>query len=159
MDNFDKMEKWKMFFTTMANGLLPYLELYVKRYPKGGGLASFMSSRRRYQVPVILDNSQHVGSGKPSHAIVNYLMPTQQSVDQAKSLIKQNDNMFEELIKATKSKSKYKTSQSPFKHRGKQTKPVIKKKSTKKSTSKGNKGQKKAKRQTANLTKPQDIFS
>ena len=98
-----------MFFTTMANGLLPYLELYVKRNPKGGGLANFMSSRRRYQVPVILDNSQHVGSGKPSHAIVNYLTPTQQSVDQAKSLIKQNDNMFEELIKATKSKSKYKS--------------------------------------------------
>ena len=101
-------DRWKEFFSAMADGLLPYLHLYVKRNMRGGGLGNFVASRRRYQVPVVVDGSAQLGRGTYSTSGSNSLKlvtPTQQTVEQAKSAMRQEEDIsFRDLTSAIKGK-------------------------------------------------------
>ena len=102
-------DRWKDFFSAMADGLLPYLHLYVKRNMRGGGLGNFVASRRRYQVPVVVDGSALLGRGTYSTSGSNSLKlvtPTQQTVEQAKSAMRQEEDIsFRDLTSAIKGKT------------------------------------------------------
>ena len=127
MENNSKgLEKWRQFFASMADGLLPYIQLYVKRNQRGSGLGNFVSSRYRYQVPVVIDNGVQF-SGGSSSAHVQIVNPTQSAVDQAKSIIVQENDDLRDLIgdKSTKLKRTSNTSQKKRKRvsKSKDTKP------------------------------------
>ena len=109
MDNPKSSDKWRQFFAAMADGLLPYLQLYVKRNQRGSGVGNFVSSRYRYQVPFIINNSTQIGRGAPTSAHVQMIAPTQQTVAQAKSIIKQEDEDLKDMIGCKTIKQKYKS--------------------------------------------------
>ena len=92
-------DKWQRFFADLANGMLPYLQLYAKRSQRGSGLGGFKGSHRRFQVPVPNYNSQ-IGQGSKG---VKMIAPTQQSVEMAKAMIKHQDDVISD-IPSTKSK-------------------------------------------------------
>ena len=43
MDIPKSSDKWRQFFAAMADGLLPYLQLYVKRNQRGSGVGNFVT--------------------------------------------------------------------------------------------------------------------
>ena len=153
MENNSKgLEKWRQFFASMADGLLPYIQLYVKRNQRGSGLGNFVSSRYRYQVPVVIDNGVQFGGGSSS-AHVQIVNPTQSAVDQAKSIIVQENDDLRDLIgdKSTKLKRTSNTSQ-------KKRKRVSKSKDTKPPKRRKNSSNKKTRKDTRKL-QFEDIFS
>ena len=153
MENNSKgLEKWRQFFASMADGLLPYIQLYVKRNQRGSGLGNFVSSRYRYQVPVVIDNGVQFGGGSSS-AHVQIVNPTQSAVDQAKSIIVQENDDLRDLIgdKSTKLKRTSNTSQ-------KKRKRVSKSKDTKPLKRRKNSSNKKTRKDTRKL-QFEDIFS
>ena len=153
MENNSKgLEKWRQFFASMADGLLPYIQLYVKRNQRGSGLGNFVSSRYRYQVPVVIDNGVQFGGGSSS-AHVQIVNPTQSAVDQAKSIIVQENDDLRDLIgdKSTKLKRTSNTSQ-------KKRKRVSKSKDTKTPKRRKNSSNKKTRKDTRKL-QFEDIFS
>ena len=153
MENNSKgLEKWRQFFASMADGLLPYIQLYVKRNQRGSGLGNFVSSRYRYQVPVVIDNGVQFGGGSSS-AHVQIVNPTQSAVDQAKSIIVQENDDLRDLIgdKSTKLKRTSNTSQ-------KKRKRVSKSKDTKSPKRRKNSSNKKTRKDTRKL-QFEDIFS
>ena len=146
MENNSKgLEKWRQFFASMADGLLPYIQLYVKRNQRGSGLGNFVSSRYRYQVPVVIDNGVQFGGGSSS-AHVQIVNPTQSAVDQAKSIIVQENDDLHDLIgdKSTKLKRTSNTSQ-------KKRKRVSKSKDTKPPKRRKNSSNKKTRKDTRKL--------
>ena len=89
----------------MADGLLPYLHLYVKRNQRGGGIGNFVNSRQRYQVPIVVNGAALLGRGTSSTSTgrsMQLVTPTQQTVEQAKSIMKHEDETFQELTQALK---------------------------------------------------------
>ena len=114
-NNSKSLDKWRQFFASMADGLLPYIQLYIKRNQRGSGLGNFVSSRYRYQVPVVIDNGVQFGGGSSS-AHVQIVNPTQSAVDQAKSIIVQENDDLRDLIGDKSTKLKY-TSNIPHKKR------------------------------------------
>ena len=126
MDKQKSLDQWRQFFAAMADGLLPYLQLYVKRNQRGSGVGNFVSSRYRYQVPLLMNNSSQIGSGGLQSARVHMVNPTQQTVEQAKSIVKQgNDsNSLKDLIEKAPVKRKRSTrkSQNGAKRRRSKTK-------------------------------------
>ena len=129
------LEKWRNFFASMADGLLPYIQLYVKRNQRGSGLGNFVSSRYRYQVPVVIDNSSQIGRGGPYNRNVRIVNPTQTAVDQAKSIITQENNDLREMIHGKTIKRKHSSvpGQKKIKHASKRKKETKSKKSSKQS--------------------------
>ena len=81
-------ETWHKFFSDLANGALPYLQLYAKRSQRGSGLGGHKGSHRRFQVPVPQYTSQ-TGQGTNNVKLVS---PSQQSVDMARALLKHEDD-------------------------------------------------------------------
>ena len=153
MENNSKgLEKWRQFFASMADGLFPYIQLYVKRNQRGSGLGNFVSSRYRYQVPVVIGNGVQFGGGSSS-AHVQIVNPTQSAVDQAKSIIVQENDDLRDLIgdKSTKLKRTSNTSQ-------KKRKRVSKSKDTKPPKRRKNSSNKKTRKDTRKL-QFEDIFS
>ena len=92
MDKQKSLDQWRQFFAAMADGLLPYLQLYVKCNQRGSGVGNFVSSRYRYQVPLLMNNSSQIGSGSLQSARVHMVNPTQQTVEQAKSIVKKGND-------------------------------------------------------------------
>ena len=132
-----------VFFAAMAHRLLPYLQLYVKRNQRGSGVGNFVSSRYRYQVPFLINNSTQILRGAPTSAHVQMIAPTQQMVAQAKSIIKQEDDDLKDMIGSTAVKRKYisnlNQTKAELQSKSKQIKPKSKEKkrrSTKKKASK-----------------------
>ena len=104
MDKNSASDKWTKFFSAMADGLLPYLHLYVQRNQRGRGLGNFLGSRRRHQVPVVVNGAALLGRGTVSGANVRSMQlvsPTQQQVQQAKSIMDREDQSFQELTDST----------------------------------------------------------
>ena len=100
-------DKWRQFFSAMADGVLPYLHLYVKRNQRGGGIGNFVNSRQRYQVPIVVNGAALLGRGTSSTSTgrsMQLVTPTQQTVEQAKSIMKHEDETFQELTQALKRK-------------------------------------------------------
>ena len=121
-----------------------------------GGLGNFVASRRRYQVPVVVDGSPLLGRGTYSTSGSNSLKlvtPTQQTVEQAKSAMRQEEDIsFGDLTSAIKGKTTGISYQSKKKRPSAKT--VLSK--TKKSS--------KRKKKPSSKTKPkkhhyQDIYS
>ena len=79
----DTWDKWQVFFAKMADGLLPYLQLYAKRNQRGSGLGNAKGAHKRFAVPI------HGISQTGGAASINIVSPSQQSVDRAKSIMKQ----------------------------------------------------------------------
>ena len=132
-------DKWQRFFANMAHGVLPYLQLYVNRNQRGTGLGNCRGFRRSFQVPVH-NNDHQVGQGHPGLKMVS---PTQQAVEQAKALMKQEEAVAKEMAgPITKRKPSTSRVQTRGKRQGGKTtkKPASKKKApprrkpTKKST-------------------------
>ena len=138
--NSKSLEKWRHFFASMADGLLPYIQLYVKRNQRGSGVGNFLSSRYRYQVPLMIGNASQIGSGGSSSAHVQIVNPTQSAVDQAKSIITQGNDDLRELmgVKSTKLKRISNTPQRKRKRasKNKETKPKKRSKPSSKSKTK-----------------------
>ena len=85
MDKQAGGDKWRQFFSAMADGLLPYLHLYVKRNQRGGGIGNFETSRQRYQVPIVVNGAALLGRGTSSTSSgksMQLVTPTQQTVEQ-----------------------------------------------------------------------------
>ena len=159
MDNPKSSDKWRQFFAAMADGLLPYLQLYVKRNQRGSGVGNFVSSRYRYQVPFIINNSTQIGRGTPTSAHVQMIAPTQQTVAQAKSIIKQEDEDLKDMIGSKAIKRKYKSNLNQTKAKRQSKSKQIKPKSkVKKGRSTKKKASKKINSKYKELTY-QDIFS
>ena len=76
---------------------------------RGGGLGNFVASRRRYQVPVVVDGSALLGRGTYSTSGSNSLKlvtQTQQTVELAKSAMRQEEDIsFRDLTSAIKGKT------------------------------------------------------
>ena len=114
-------ETWHKFFSDLANGALPYLQLYAKRSQRGSGLGGHKGSHRRFQVPIPHSTSQ---SGQGS-SDVKLVTPTQQSVDMAKAMLKHNNDDVDILpaaIKSRKPRAKVQKPKGPA--RGKTQKPA-----------------------------------
>ena len=125
MDKQAGADKWRQFFSAMADGLLPYLHLYVKRNQRGGGIGNFKTSRQRYQVPIVVNGAALLGRGTSSTSSgksMQLVTPTQQTVEQAKSIMKHEDATFQEMTQALKRKGSKTRTQNKKKRRAVQNK-------------------------------------
>ena len=120
-------DKWKVFFAKMADNLLPYLQLYIRRNSqRGGGLGNAKGFHRRYSVPVPGKDAQLGGA-----ATINIVSPAQQSVERAKSIIKQEGRQ-NEAATTTKAKPQRRTRQTRVKAAGRKTVKAVKNKTNRK---------------------------
>ena len=88
---------WVRLFSDMATGALPYLQLYAKRNMRGGSLGGMRQYHRRFQAPVPRSYSSQSGQGLKGVTIV---APTQQMVERAKAMQKQEKAAAKQTRKA-----------------------------------------------------------
>ena len=88
---------WVRLFTDMATGALPYLQLYARRNMRGGSLGGMRQYHRRFQAPVPSSYTSQSGRGLKGVTIV---APTQQMVERAKAMKKQEDTVAKQPLMA-----------------------------------------------------------
>ena len=95
--------KWVQYFKDISNGLMPYLQLYAQRSMRGSGLGNLKGFHRRFQVPIPSSYSSQSGQGLKG---VTMVTPTQQTVEQAKAMKKQDDYIDKQLLAKPPTKRK-----------------------------------------------------
>ena len=133
-------DKYQVFFAKMVDGLLPYLQLYSQRNrQRGGGIGNAKGAHLRGSVIIPNINAYPSSSQIGGAHSLNIVSPVQQSVERAKSLIKEG-YVYEENISmlgsGTKRKQLPKSHQNGNKRAKGETVSSAKSKKTKTKTTK-----------------------